>query len=76
MHYVSTRNASLNYSAAHAIEQGLSREGGLFLPNELPVLPDGCNPESPPDFESYVRTRTHFDTEASPDPAAASPGIV
>lgn len=39
MHYVSTRDASLNYSAAHAIEQGLSRDGGLFLPEKLPMLP-------------------------------------
>ena len=40
MHYVSTRDASLRYTAAHAIEQGLSREGGLFLPQPLPPLPD------------------------------------
>ena len=40
MHYVSTRDASLRYTAAHAIEQGLSREGGLFLPQTLPPLPD------------------------------------
>ena len=40
MHYVSTRDASLRFSAAHAIEQGLSRDGGLFLPHELPQLPD------------------------------------
>lgn len=39
MHYVSTRDASLNFSAAHAIEQGLSRDGGLFLPERLPQLP-------------------------------------
>ena len=40
MNYISTRDASLKYSAAHAIEQGLSRDGGLFLPENLPVLPD------------------------------------
>ena len=40
MHYVSTRDASLRYSAAHAIEQGLSRDGGLFLPEKFPGLPD------------------------------------
>ena len=39
MHYVSTRNSSLRFEAAHAIEQGLSREGGLFLPEKLPILP-------------------------------------
>ena len=40
MNYVSTRDQSLRYSAAHAIEQGLSRDGGLFLPETLPALPD------------------------------------
>jgi len=40
MHYVSTRDASLQFSAAHAIEQGLSRDGGLFLPETMPKLPD------------------------------------
>ena len=40
MNYVSTRDQSLRYSAAHAIEQGLSRDGGLFLPEKLPVMPD------------------------------------
>lgn len=40
MHYVSTRDASLRYTAAQAIEQGLSRDGGLFLPESLPALPD------------------------------------
>ena len=39
MYYVSTRDASLKYTAAHAIEQGLSRDGGLFLPETLPELP-------------------------------------
>jgi len=39
MHYISTRDSSLSYSAAHAIEQGLSRDGGLFLPEKLPELP-------------------------------------
>lgn len=39
MHYISTRNASLKFAAAQAIEQGLSREGGLFLPQTFPTLP-------------------------------------
>ena len=38
MYYVSTRDASLRYAAAQAIVQGLSREGGLFLPSEIPQL--------------------------------------
>ena len=40
MHYVSTRDQSLSYTAAQAIEQGLSRDGGLFLPETFPTLPD------------------------------------
>ena len=40
MHYVSTRDKSLSYTAAQAIEQGLSRDGGLFLPETFPTLPD------------------------------------
>ena len=40
MKYVSTRDQSLRLSAAHAIEQGLSRDGGLFLPETLPQLTD------------------------------------
>ena len=39
MYYVSTRDNSLNLSPAEAIAQGLSREGGLFVPVVLPRLP-------------------------------------
>ncbi len=38
MHYISTRDASLRYTASEAIVQGLSREGGLFLPETIPHL--------------------------------------
>ena len=38
MRYLSTRDASLSLSAAEAIARGLSREGGLFLPESLPEL--------------------------------------
>ncbi len=38
MYYVSTRDVSLRYSSAQAIVQGLSRDGGLFLPSEIPQL--------------------------------------
>ncbi len=40
MYYVSTRDHTLHYTAAQAIEQGLSRDGGLFLPETFPQLPD------------------------------------
>ncbi len=38
MRYLSTRNKSLDYSAAEAISTGLSRDGGLFTPQSLPEL--------------------------------------
>lgn len=42
MYYVSTRNKKLEYTPAQAISQGLSREGGLFLPASLPRLPSNA----------------------------------
>ena len=39
MYYVSTRDKSLQYTPAQAIAQGLSRDGGLFLPAATPKLP-------------------------------------
>ncbi len=38
MYYISTRDASLRYTASEAIVQGLSRDGGLFLPASIPQL--------------------------------------
>ena len=38
MHYVSTRNPDIELTAAQAIVQGLSRDGGLFLPREIPQI--------------------------------------
>lgn len=42
MYYVSTRNKSLSYAPAEAIAQGLSREGGLFVPVVIPRLANGA----------------------------------
>lgn len=39
MYYVSTRDKSVKLTAAQAIAQGLSRDGGLLTPSELPKLP-------------------------------------
>lgn len=39
MYYVSTRDTSLRLTAAEAIAQGLSRDGGLLTPASLPALP-------------------------------------
>ncbi len=38
MLYTSTRDSSLKYSAAKCFVQGLSAEGGLFVPESFPVL--------------------------------------
>ena len=38
MKYNSTRNSSLSVDSAKAINDGISKDGGLFVPNELPKL--------------------------------------
>ena len=40
MNYQSTRNSDLSLSSAEAIMQGLSRDGGLFVPVSIPQLTD------------------------------------
>ncbi len=37
--YHSTRNSEEEYTASAAILQGLCRDGGLFVPSEIPALP-------------------------------------
>lgn len=39
-YYKSTRDTSLKYTASQAILQGLSKDGGLFVPSEIPSLPN------------------------------------
>lgn len=36
MFYTSTRNKNIKVTASQAIAQGISEEGGLFVPCELP----------------------------------------
>lgn len=38
MYYKSTRNSQVNVSSAQAIAQGISKDGGLFVPSEIPSL--------------------------------------
>ncbi len=38
MNYISTRNNSLKATAAEAIANGISKEGGLFVPENIPSL--------------------------------------
>ena len=42
MKYNSTRNRSVSVSAAQAIAQGISADGGLFVPEVIPQLPQGA----------------------------------
>lgn len=42
MRYLSTRDTSLQFQAEQTIVQGLSRDGGLFTPESLPVLAGGA----------------------------------
>lgn len=38
MKYISTRDKSIKYNAAEVIKMGLSKEGGLFVPETVPEL--------------------------------------
>jgi len=42
MKYVSTRDKSVRLSGAEAIARGLSRDGGLFVPETIPALESGA----------------------------------
>lgn len=38
MYYTSTRDKSIRISSAEAITKGISAEGGLFVPTEIPHI--------------------------------------
>ncbi|MBQ1536955.1 MAG: threonine synthase, partial [Ruminococcus sp.] len=38
MYYKSTRDSSVNVSSAQAIAQGISKDGGLFVPDHIPEI--------------------------------------
>ena len=38
MFYKSTRNSEVKISSAEAIVQGISNDGGLFVPSEIPSI--------------------------------------
>lgn len=38
MFYKSTRNSAVNVTSAQAIAQGISKDGGLFVPSEIPAV--------------------------------------
>ena len=41
MKYISTRGYETKFTAAEAIMQGIAPDGGLFVPEEIPVLSRG-----------------------------------
>ena len=41
MRYNSTRNSALSVSSAEAIARGISADGGLFVPEALPMFTEG-----------------------------------
>lgn len=41
MRYISTRDNSISLSASQAIIQGISKDGGLFVPSEIPKIEVG-----------------------------------
>ena len=53
MDYISTRNKNLKVSSAFAIANGISTEGGLFVPEEIPTL-------SAEDFEALKKLDKEF----------------
>lgn len=38
MYYKSTRNSKVNVTSSQAIAQGISKDGGLFVPSQIPAL--------------------------------------
>lgn len=53
MYYVSTRDKTVKLTAAEAIVQGLSRDGGLLTPDALPKLPaDALEKLAPMDYQA------------------------
>lgn len=57
MLYQSTRNKELSVTSARAIAQGLSRDGGLFVPKALPKLG--------PDALESLRSKTYVERAAA-----------
>ena len=38
MDYQSTRNKNISVTSAQAVKQGISSEGGLFVPSDIPSV--------------------------------------
>ena len=60
MLYTSTRDKSIKVSAAQAIAQGISEEGGLFVPCELPKFSNMPPIRALYRFRQETRRPMHF----------------
>lgn len=67
MNYTSTRDGEVRRSAAHAILQGLSSEGGLFVPDAFPALDSLDELSQLPYTERAVRILGQFLTDFPQD---------
>src|SRR5438045_9658889 len=47
MKFISTRGQAPAVSLTEAIRQGAAADGGLYVPDRLPPLPTGLDPEAP-----------------------------
>ena len=55
MHYRSTRNPDLSLTASQVILQGISEEGGLFVPESLPNLREEFSSLSQMDYSALAK---------------------
>ena len=64
MLYTSTRDKSIRVSAAQAITQGISEEGGLFVPCEIPKFSE-AQIRAMIDMDYISRAKTIFPPRSS-----------
>lgn len=55
MRYKSTRNSNLRYEASRVITQGISDEGGLFIPESIPYIKSEINSLAQMDYISLAK---------------------
>lgn len=56
MEYISTRNKKLSITPCQAILKGISEDGGLFLPEKVPILRESLHTLLPMDYKDLAFT--------------------
>ena len=56
MYYTSTRDNSIRLTASEAVLKGLSDDGGLFVPSEIPALSKSLREISEMDYKETAYT--------------------